>query len=77
MIIIFYFISRLRKIDGHIVIARKETKGILDTVQEGLFLLNDELMISGGYSSFSEKLFNLGVSESISGKIFLIFWKIK
>ena len=68
MIIIFHFIRQLRETDEQIQQARDETRRILDTVGEGLFLLDRDFIISSEHSLFAEKLFG---DKNIAGSNFL------
>lgn len=52
------FIRRLQTSDGQLEIARRQTSDILNTVTEGLFLIDKELVISGEYSHSLEKIVN-------------------
>lgn len=49
-IILFHFIRRLRRSDAEVEEARDETEEILDTVSEGLFLLDGEMVIGSQHS---------------------------
>jgi len=57
-IIMFHFLKQLRESDRKIESARKETSEILETVNEGLFLINSERVIGSQYSIKMEELFN-------------------
>lgn len=50
LIILFHFLRQLRDSDRKIEAARQETTEILDTVQEGLFLLDRDLVIGNQHS---------------------------
>ncbi|NRA40731.1 MAG: type IV pili methyl-accepting chemotaxis transducer N-terminal domain-containing protein [Pseudomonadales bacterium] len=58
IIIIYHFIGQLRETDDQIHSVRGETRKILDTVNEGLFLLDRDLRISTEHSLFATKLFD-------------------
>lgn len=45
IIFIFFFVRRLRKTDREIAAARQETTEIMDTIHEGLFLIDEDLNI--------------------------------
>ncbi len=66
-IIMFHFLRQLREGDEKIELARKETQEILDTVNEGLFLLDRELTIGDQHSQALTAIFN---SEKIAGQSF-------
>lgn len=55
--IIFYIVKILRKGDYELELAQKETTGILNTVREGLFLLDDDLTIGSQYSNEMKEIF--------------------
>ena len=61
LIILFHFLRQLRDSDRKIEAARQETTEILDTVQEGLFLLDRDLVIGNQYSHHLTEI--LGRSE--------------
>lgn len=56
-IIMFHFLKQLRSSDEKIAVAKRETEEILDTVQEGLFLLDDNLRIGSQHSSALKAIF--------------------
>ena len=56
-IIMFHFLRQLRESDQKIEAARQETTEILDTVNEGLFLLDDQLMIGDQHSAALSDIF--------------------
>jgi two-component system, chemotaxis family, sensor kinase CheA len=59
--ILFKFIRRLRENDRKIEIAQNETGEILATVKEGLFLLDQKLLIGSQFSASLEKMLGLPV----------------
>jgi len=63
-IILFHFIGELRKGDKRLDVARQETKKILDTVNEGLFLVDKGFIIA---SQHSKKLSSMFGKRDISG----------
>lgn len=66
-IIMFHFLRQLRESDEKIEAARKETKEILDTVNEGLFLLDKDQIIGDQHSNALLSIFS---DDKISGKSF-------
>ncbi len=64
-IIVYHLIRQLRRTDEKIAEAQEETRQILDTVSEGLFLIDKDLTISGQHSRFAEEI--LGTND-ITGK---------
>ncbi len=56
-IIMFHFLRQLKESDQKVESARKETIEILETVNEGLFLLDNNYVISSQYSSVLEEMF--------------------
>lgn len=66
-IIMFHFLRQLRESDEKIDSARKETQEILDTVNEGLFLLDKDQKIG---SQFSDHLTQILGKTEIAGKPF-------
>ena len=56
--ILFHFAKRLRRSDQALEAAKQETDQILETVNEGLFLLDQNLHIGTQYSKDLKKLFN-------------------
>lgn len=56
-IILFHFIGQLKEGDRNLDIARQETTKILDTVNEGLFLIDRNLVIASQYSKNVPVLF--------------------
>ena len=76
LFIVFYFIRRLSSTDFELEVARQETTGILNTVREGLFLVDEQRIISNEYSNEMEEIFqtdNIGGREftDLLGKIVL------
>ncbi|MGH1543542.1 MAG: ATP-binding protein [Arenicella sp.] len=74
LFIVFYFIRRLSSTDFELEKARQETNGILNTVREGLFLVDEQRIISNEYSNEMEEIFetnNIGGREftDLLGKI--------
>lgn len=67
LIILFHFIGQLKSNDRTLEEARQETQDILSTVNEGLFLLNDSLVIG---SQHSTKLADMFGSDAFEGKHF-------
>ncbi len=63
--IILHFIAQLREGDRRIELARRETTEILDTVNEGLFLLDENLVIGGQHS---QKLSDIFGRNDIAGR---------
>ena len=59
--ILFKFIRRLRENDREIEIAQNETGEILATVKEGLFLLDEKLLIGSQFSASLEKMLGMPV----------------
>lgn len=64
---IFRTVRNLRQNDEELEQARQETQGILNTVREGLFLLDDDLVISSQYSNEMEEIFE---TPNIGGRGF-------
>lgn len=56
-IIMFHFLKQLRESDELIELARQETNEILDTVNEGLFLINRDLIIGSQHSKKLKEMF--------------------
>ncbi len=63
-IILFHFIGELRRGDKKLEIARQETRKIMDTVNEGLFLVDREYQIA---SQHSRKVSSMFGKSSIAG----------
>jgi two-component system, chemotaxis family, sensor kinase CheA len=59
--ILFKFVRRLRENDRKIEIAQNETNEILATVKEGLFLLDEKLLIGSQFSASLEKMLGMPV----------------
>ena len=57
ILILFHFVKRLREGDQALEAAKQETDQILDTVNEGLFLLDKNLRIGTQYAKYLEQLF--------------------
>ncbi|WP_415893748.1 ATP-binding protein [Neptuniibacter sp. PT8_73] len=66
-LILFHFIGQLRQSDAQTEEARKETTEILDTVHEGLLLLDSDLNISNQYSQSVKTIFG---EDDIAGMSF-------
>lgn len=66
-IIIFHSFRQLRESDEKIDAARQETREILDTVNEGLFLVDNDLIIGDQHSKVLSNIFN---REDLGGKHF-------
>lgn len=66
-IILFHFIGELRSGDRKLESARNETREILDTVNEGLFLVDKDLTIA---SQHSKKVSSMFGRSAISGHSF-------
>jgi HPt (histidine-containing phosphotransfer) domain-containing protein len=67
LIIIFHFLKQLRQSDSVIEQAREETNNILKTVNEGLFLIDEQLIIGEQYSKQLEDI--LGKSNIAKGNL--------
>jgi len=67
MFTVFRTIKNLRENDDALDKAQEETTGILNTVKEGLFLLDNDLVISSQYSNEMEQIFE---TKDISGRGF-------
>ena len=67
-IIMFHFLRQLKESDEKIEAARQETQEILDNVNEGLFLLDENLCIGNQYSE--ELISILGSDSNIAGQSF-------
>ena len=65
-IIMFHFLKQLRESDKKIDAARKETTEILGTVNEGLFLLDQDLKIGSQHSTQLIEMFNRKRFEGVS-----------
>lgn len=71
-IFIFFFMRRLRESDAETEIARQETKEIMQTVNTGLFLLDQDLVVGNQYSAALEDI--LG-TQKIAGENFIYLLK--
>lgn len=65
IVILFHFIGRLRKNDNALEESRQQTRQILNTVQEGLLLIDRDGIIGSQYSAFIENIFP---DSNISGE---------
>ncbi len=65
LFILFYFIRQLRKTDFALEKAREEANGILSTVREGLFLVNEDRIIGSEYSDELEQILE---TDDIAGQ---------
>jgi len=57
LFIIFFAVRNLQKNDRELERAREETTGILNTIREGLFLLDKDFRVSSQYSDETEEIF--------------------
>lgn len=64
-LILFFVIRQLRRSDKSLESAREEAKGILNTVQEGLFLIHKDRTVGSEYSSELESILE---TNDISGR---------
>ena len=71
-IIVMHFIRQLRESDEKIEAAQKQTDDILNTVDLGLFLVDDKLKISDKHSEHMKAIFG---TDKIAGKGFINFIK--
>jgi len=71
-IIMRHFIAQLRDSDKKIAAAQKETSQILDNVDEGLFLMNKDLVMSDQHSS---NMFSIFQKSDIAGSKFTSYIK--
>ncbi len=67
-VILLHFIRNLKKSDVRVAAARKETDDILQTVNEGLFLLDKDFRIGSQYSAALERVLR---RENLAGMGFL------
>ena len=70
-LILFHFIGQLRQSDAQTEEARKETTEILDTVHEGLLLLDSELNISSQYSESVKTILVKTILQACPSVIYL------
>lgn len=61
VLILFFIVRQLRRSDSELENAREEARGILNTVQEGLFLVHKDNTLGSEYSNELESI--LGVSD--------------
>ena len=66
LIILFHFLGELRTNDRKLELARQETTEILETVNEGLFLLDKEQQLGSQHSARLSDMFNGRPVENIS-----------
>ena len=66
LIILFHFIGQLRNTDNALEAAREETQQILSTVNEGLFLIDQDLKIGSQMSSQLAHMFGGKTLEGLS-----------
>jgi len=71
-IIMVHFMRQLRESDQKVESARKETQQILDTVDQGLFLLDKDMQMGEQHSKEMARIFG---NEHVSGQGFLDFIK--
>ncbi|MFO6422700.1 ATP-binding protein [Motilimonas sp. KMU-193] len=71
-VIMFIFVGRLKKNDEELELAQKENSEILSTVKEGLFLLDQDLIIG---SQYSRELVNIFGREDLDGKKLAVLLK--
>lgn len=64
---IFRTVRDLRRNDEELEKAQQETTGILNTVREGLFLLDEDLVISSQYSNEMQEIFE---TPNVGGRAF-------
>ena len=67
LLTIFRTVRNLRQNDDELEQARQETTGILNTVREGLFLLDSDLIISSQFSNEMQEIFE---TSNIGGREF-------
>ena len=68
VVIVFHFVRNLRRSDEALVVAQRQKDDILETVNEGLFLLDRDLRFGSHYSASVEKIFR---RENLGGEGFL------
>ena len=56
IVFVLYFVRRLKASDEELIVARRETQEIMETVNTGLFLLDKELNIGQQYSTALTKI---------------------
>ncbi|MCE2596300.1 type IV pili methyl-accepting chemotaxis transducer N-terminal domain-containing protein [Motilimonas cestriensis] len=71
-VIMFIFVGRLKKNDEQLELSQKENAEILGTVKEGLFLLDQELIIG---SQYSQELVNIFGRQDLDGKKLAVLLK--
>ena len=69
-IILFHFIRQLRERDEKIEIKEHESDQILGTIAEGVFLVDENMVIGGQHSRFLQEIFQI---EQIAGRKFKHF----
>lgn len=69
-IILFHFLKQLRRGDAKLEVARNESEQILSSINEGVFLIKQDLTISSQYSSYLEKVFQ---TDNIAGRYVVDF----
>jgi HPt (histidine-containing phosphotransfer) domain-containing protein/PAS domain-containing protein len=67
-LIVFHFLRNLRRSDEALAIAEEEKDEILNTVNEGLFLLDEDLRIGSQHSKAIETIFR---RENLAGQDFM------
>ena len=71
-IIMVHFLRQLKDSDEKVAVAKKQTDDILETVDQGLFLLDEDLRISHQHSNELARIFG---SSDIGGRRFTEFLK--
>ncbi len=66
-IILFHFLGQLRVRDQEIQLKQHESDQILSTINEGVFLLDQDMMMSGQHSKQLQKIF---LTRKVSGRKF-------
>lgn len=66
-VILFHFIRQLRQRDEKLEIKQHESDQILDTIAEGVFLVDENLRIGGQHSRFLQEIFQV---EKMAGRKF-------
>ena len=64
-IILFHFIRQLRQRDNKLKVKAHESDQILDTIAEGVFLVDKNMVIGGQHSRFLQEVFQV---ERIAGR---------